>query len=123
MRDLAVYAVAAVFLGIGAYALATPAAVLAMFGVEVRSADGRAEVRAVYGGFGLAVATLLIVAAAGAGTAREGILVAVGFAVAGMAAGRVVACAVESPSGFYPVGFWFPAEVVMAALLLAAAWA
>jgi uncharacterized protein DUF4345 len=123
MRDVAIYVVAALFLGMGAYALATPAAIPAIFGVEVRSADGRSEVRAVYGGFGLAVAALLIVAAAGAGTAREGILVAVGFAVAGMAAGRVVSRAVEPSSGFYPIGFFFLAEVVMAALLLAAAWA
>jgi Domain of unknown function (DUF4345) len=123
VRDVAVYAVAAVFAGMGAYALAAPAAVLAIFGVEVASADGRSEVRAVYGGFGVAVAALLVAAAADAGSAREGILVAVGFALAGMAAGRIVARAVERPSGFYPVGLWFLAEVVMAALLLAAAWA
>jgi hypothetical protein len=49
--------------------------------------------------------------------------VAVGFAVAGMAAGRVVSRAVEPSSGFYPIGFFFLSEVVMAALLLAAAWA
>jgi hypothetical protein len=123
VSDVAVYAVAAVFVGMGVYGLAAPAAVLAMFGVEVASADGRSEVRAVYGGFGLAMAAVLVAAAADAGSAREGILVAVGFALAGMAGGRIVARAVERPSGFYPVGFWFLAEVVMAALLLAAAWA
>jgi len=117
------YATAALFAAMGVYALAAPAAVLATFGVDVGTPDGRAEVRAVYGGFGLAVAALLAVAAADGGSAREGILVAVGFALAGMAAGRVVARVSERPSGFYPVWLFFWVEVVGAALLLAAAWA
>jgi Domain of unknown function (DUF4345) len=121
--DAFVYATAALFAAMGVYALAAPAAVLATFGVEVGTPDGRAEVRAVYGGFGLAVAALLAVAAADGGSAREGILVAVGFALAGMAAGRVVARLSERPSGFYPVWLFFWVEVVGAALLLAAAWA
>jgi len=33
-----------------------------------------------------------------------------------MAAGRVVSRAVEPSSGFYPIGFFFLSEVVMAAL-------
>src|SRR5213596_2010060 len=100
--DAVVYATAALFAAMGVYALAAPAAVLATFGVDVGTPDGRAEVRAVYGGFGLAVAALLAVAAADGGSAREGILVAVGFALAGMAAGRLVARVSERPSGFYP---------------------
>jgi hypothetical protein len=63
--------------------------VLAQFGVEVGTADGRNEVRAVYGGFGLAVAALLAVAAVGDPSTGEGIVVAVAFALAGMAAGRL----------------------------------
>ena len=55
----------------GVYALVVPAAILAPFGVPVESPDGRAEVRAVYGGFGIAVAALLGVAAAGGGDARR----------------------------------------------------
>ena len=120
--DAAVYAVAAVFAGMGVYALAAPAGVLAIFGVSVESPDGRSEVRAVYGGFGIAVAALLAAAASADGGVRQGVLAAVGFAVAGMAAGRLVARMVERPSGFYPVWLWFWAELAMAGALLAAAY-
>jgi hypothetical protein len=121
MPDAVVWAVAALFAAMGVYALATPSAVLAQFGVTVESADGRAEVRAVYGGFGLAVAGLLGVAAAGGGGARQGILVAVGVALAGMAFGRLASRAFERPSGFFPVWVYFWIEVVGAAVLIAAA--
>jgi hypothetical protein len=123
VADVLVLAVAAVFAGIGVYALAAPAGVLAIFGVRVESPEGRTEVRAVYGGFGLAVACLLVVAAVGTGAVHDGILLAIGFAIAGMAAGRLIARAVDRPGSFYPVWFWFWAEVAMAAVLVGVAWA
>lgn len=123
MLDVAVWAVAAGFAAMGLYALAAPARVLAQFGVAVETADGRNEVRAVYGGFGLAVAALLGVAAAGEGGVREGILVAVGFALAGMAAGRVLSALADRRASGYPVAAFLAIELVCAALLLAAAWA
>jgi Domain of unknown function (DUF4345) len=119
--EAVVWIVAGLFALMGVGALARPAALLESFGVPVDSPDGRSEVRAVYGGFGLAVAALLGVAAAGGGSAREGILLAVGVALAGMAAGRLIARGVERPSGFYPVWFFFWVEVAGAAVLLAAA--
>jgi len=122
-RDALIWVVAAMFAGVGVAGLVAPARVLAIFGVTVGTADGRSEVRAVYGGFGLAVAAVLGVAAAGGGEAREGILVAIGVAAAGMAAGRLVARAVEPPSGFWPVWFWFWVEAAMGVALLCAAWA
>jgi Domain of unknown function (DUF4345) len=97
--------------------------VLAQFGVEVGTADGRNEVRAVYGGFGLAVAALLAVAAIGDPSTGEGIVVAVAFALAGMAGGGLVSAAGERPSGLYPVWTYLAIEVISAALLLVAAWA
>jgi hypothetical protein len=121
--DVLVYAVAAGFAAMGLYALAAPAGVLAIFGVAVETSAGRNEVRAVYGGFGLAVAAVLGVAAAGSGDVSEGILVAVAAALAGMAAGRLLGAALERPGGFWPVGLWFVVEVIGAAALLAAAWA
>jgi hypothetical protein len=107
----------------GVYALAVPALVLEPFGVNLESPDGRNEVRAVYGGFGLAVAGVLVAAALDAGAVREGVLVAVGFALAGMAFGRLVSRVVERPSGFYPIWFYFLVELVGAGVLLAVAWA
>jgi hypothetical protein len=122
VADVAIWVVAAGFAAMGLYALATPAGVPALFGVEVRTAEGRNEVRAVYGGFGLAMAALLGVAAAGHGGVREGILVTVGFALAGMAAGRVVGGVADRRVGLWPVWTFFAIEVACAAVLLAIAW-
>jgi uncharacterized protein DUF4345 len=121
MADAIVWVVAVLFAGMGVFSLAVPAQVLAPFGVPVDTPDGRAEVRAVYGGFGLAVAALLGVAAGAGGHAREGIVLAIGVALAGMAFGRLAARAVERPSGFYPVWLFFWVEVAGAAALIAAA--
>jgi Domain of unknown function (DUF4345) len=120
--DALVYGVAAGFAAMGLYALAAPAGVLAIFGVRVETPAGRNEVRAVYGGFGLAVAAVLAVAGAGSGEVSEGILVAVSFALVGMAAGRVVGAALDRPQGLYPVWVMFLVELIGAAALLVAAW-
>jgi hypothetical protein len=123
VSDAVVLLVAAGFAAMGLGALARPRAVLAQFGVAVDTPDGRNEVRAVYGGFGVAVAALLAVAALGDPATGEGIIVATGVALAGMAAGRLVGAALERPAGAFPVWVYFAAEVVMAAALLAVAWA
>lgn len=120
MTDVLVLLVAAGFAAMGAGALVRPRDVLGQFGVPVDTADGRNEVRAVYGGFGLAVAALLVVAALGDPAAADGILTAVAIALAGMAAGRLIGAAVERPSGAYPVWVYFAIEIGGAAALLAA---
>jgi Domain of unknown function (DUF4345) len=120
MSDVAILLVAAGFAGMGLLALARPRAVLDQFGVDVATVEGRNEVSAVYGGFGLAVAALLGVAAIGDPQTGEGIVVAVAFALAGMAAGRVIAALREMPRGTFPVWTYFAIEVVGAALLLVA---
>ena len=56
MTDVLVLLVAAGFALMGLGALVRPRMVLDQFGVDVGTADGRNEVRAVYGGFGVAVA-------------------------------------------------------------------
>ena len=53
-------AVAVFFAGMGLYALAAPAALIRPFGVTLSRSESRAEVRAVYGGFGLAMAGVLV---------------------------------------------------------------
>lgn len=63
--------------------------------------ESRAEIRAVYGGFGLAIAGMLALAAAGH-PAREGILITVAAALGGMAFGRLVSGAVDRPKALYP---------------------
>jgi Domain of unknown function (DUF4345) len=121
MSDVAILAVAAGFALMGAAALVRPADVLAQFGVAVETADGRNEVRAVYGGFGLAVAVLLAVAALGDPATAEGIVVAVAVALFGMAAGRLLSAVRERPTGLYPVWTYFAIEIAAGAALLLAA--
>ncbi len=120
MSDVIVIAVGISFAGMGLVALATPAFVLAQFGVPLETANGRNEVRAVYGGFGLAMAAALIVAATAEPSTRDGIVVATAVALGGMAAGRVVGALVERPHGLYPVWTYFAIEVGAAAALVAA---
>jgi hypothetical protein len=122
MSDAIVLTVAAGFALMALAALVRPRDVLGQFGVAVDTVDGRNEVRAVYGGFGLAVTALLAVAALGDPTTAEGIVVAVAFALAGMAGGRLVSSALERPRSVYPVWVYFAIEVVSAAALLAAVW-
>jgi hypothetical protein len=123
VRDAAILLAAALFAGMGLGALARPAMVLEQFGVAVETAAGRNEVRAVYGGFGLAAAALLAVAALGDPATAEGIVIALAFALLGMAGGRLVSAVGERPGGLFPVWLYFGVEVVGGALLLASAWA
>ncbi|QWF85131.1 DUF4345 family protein [Amycolatopsis sp. CA-230715] len=112
-------AVAVFFFGMGGYGLVAPASLVRPFGLGAGTADARTEVRAVYGGFGIAVAGLLAAAAADVGGIGKGAVFAVAVALLGMAAGRVVARCVERPSAFYPSWFYFWVEVIAGVLLLA----
>ena len=115
----AVIAVIAVFfLGMGIYALAAPAALVRPFGISLGQSTSRSEVRAVYGGFGLAMAAVLAYAAVDTGAHRTGITLAVGIALAGMAFGRLVSAVVDDRTAFYPNWFYFGVEAITAAALL-----
>ena len=112
--------IAAFFVGMGMVALVAPERISATFGTLALTADGRNEVRAVYGGFGVAMGGLLL-AAQRLPALRAGVLVAVAVALAGMAGGRLVAAVLERPRGFYPAWFYCVLEALMASALLAAA--
>ena len=118
MGDVAVVVVAVFFAGMGILALARPEQVVERFGIDVGGSDGRNEVRAVYGGFGIAVAALLVVAVGSDGGFRDGVLVAFAVALTGMAAGRLVGFVLERPSPRSPTLFWFGVEMGLASLLL-----
>jgi uncharacterized membrane protein YeaQ/YmgE (transglycosylase-associated protein family) len=112
-----VIVIAAVFfLGMGIFALARPAALIRPFGITLPTAESRAEVRAVYGGFGLAIVGMLAIALTGH-PAREGILITVAAALGGMAFGRLVSGLVDRPKAFYPNWFYFLVEIAGAAAL------
>lgn len=107
------------FLGMGVLALAAPERITAIFGQPSLTEAGRNEVRAVYGGFGVAMAALLAGAAVSPALA-PGVCLSVGAALAGMAAGRVVSALVEWPRRFYPSWFYFAVEILGATVLFAA---
>ncbi|WP_407662362.1 DUF4345 domain-containing protein [Mycolicibacterium rutilum] len=106
----------------GIYALAAPAALVRPFGTTLGGATARAEVRAVYGGFGLAIAGVLGYAVV-ADDVRTGVLLTVGAALAGMALGRLISAVVDDRTPFYPNWFYAVVEAVAAALLGAVAFA
>jgi hypothetical protein len=108
------------FAGMGVYALAAPAAILRPFGFRIDSAPTRAEVRAVYGGFGVAMAGVLGYAIATPGL-RTGIVITVGVALAGMAFGRIVSGVLGDRTSFYPNWFYCLVEAIGAGALFLAA--
>jgi hypothetical protein len=89
------------------------------FGITLGESASRSEVRAVYGGFGLAIAAVLAYAAVAGGDVREGILIAVGAALAGMAFGRIVSAVIDDRTAFYPNWFYCLVEAMAAAALFA----
>lgn len=84
---ISVCAVAFAVMGVGA--LIAPARVTIQFGIPDLNRDGRNEVRAVYGGFGLAVSGTLVWAMV-TPDVLIGVCVTVAFALLGMALGRVI---------------------------------
>lgn len=119
MSVLGIGVVALFFLGMGLFGLIAPTALIRPFGIELSSPEARGEVRAVYGGFGVAFGSLLgWVALHASGDLQRGIVLAAAVALAGMALGRLVARAVERPSAFYPAWCFFWVEMLSAGLLV-----
>jgi hypothetical protein len=121
MATVVIVAVGVFFLAMGGYALTAPAALVRPFRLVADTPEARSEVRAVYGGFGVATGVLLGVAALGAESIRQGVVIAVGTALAGMALGRVVSRLVDRATAFYPIWWYFGVETVAAGLLFAVA--
>lgn len=119
MQHILVYLVAAFFAGMGLVALLQPERVLAFFGTRHLTRDGRNEVRAVYGGFGIAIAALLLCTFWLLPAERCGILLTVTVALLGMAAGRLVSMAIDGAPGRW-VWVFLLVELVLAGMLLLA---
>jgi uncharacterized protein DUF4345 len=119
VNTVIVAAAALFFLGMGVLALIRPAALVAPFGISLSGPEGRLEVCAVYGGFGIAIAALLGVAALDPG-AHRGEVLAVAVALFGMAGGRLLGRIRDRPGAFYPIWFYFWVEVVAGVLLVVA---
>lgn len=117
--NVAALVVALGFAAMGVGALVRPSLILAPFGVQPTTPESRSEVRAVYGGFGLAIAALLVLTDDSAGL-RDGVLVAVAVSLAGMAAGRLVSAILEPRTLTRSPGFFLLLELGLAGLTLAA---
>lgn len=102
---------------IGFAALLRPERLLQGFGIAAQTADSRNEIRAVYGGFPLAVSGLLAFCLTGS-PLSDGILVALALASAGMAAGRLVSATVDRRLGRNPAIFT-ALEIIVAGLIAA----
>jgi hypothetical protein len=103
------------YLVLGLAALARPTTLLVGFGLTAEGIDARNEVRAVYGGFPLAVAGLVAWSLSGAPNAA-GILLALAMASLGMALGRLMSAAIDQRIGRLPAMF-IGVEVALALLL------
>ncbi|HTQ18337.1 DUF4345 family protein [Mycobacterium sp.] len=121
MATIVIAIMAVFFFGMGVVALAAPAAMLRPFAITLAEAQSRSEVRAGYGGYGLAMAAILAIAAVDSGFHRSGIMITVGAALAGMAFGRLASAVVDKRTSFYPNWFYFLVETIGAAVLLATA--
>ena len=110
--------VAAFFALMGVVALARPEQVVAYFGTTSLTRDGRNEARAVYGGFGLAIAAVLFFAGRAPAFA-PGILLCTAVALYGMAAGRLYSWAADGGAGKWP-RVYFVVEIALATALVLA---
>lgn len=117
IADLLLAAAAACFAGMGLLALARPARVVGRFGLDAATRDARNEVRAVYGGFGVAAAALLAFAAATEGRGELWIPSILAVLCFGIAVGRVVSWALDRTVGSRVTWTWFGVEVGLAVAL------
>ncbi|HEX2214168.1 MAG TPA: DUF4345 domain-containing protein [Mycobacterium sp.] len=121
MASAVIVIVGVFFAGMGIYALAAPAALIRPFGITLNEPVARSEARAVYGGFGLAIAGVLGYAVVADAGIRTGIVLTVGAALAGMAFGRLASTVLDERTSFYPNWFYCLVEVIAAAALFAVA--
>ncbi|MEU7531764.1 DUF4345 family protein [Saccharothrix sp. NPDC042600] len=119
MKNIPLVIAATFFVAMGIYALLAPKALVRPFGITIDTPEARSEIRAAYGGFGLAVTTALIVAALNVGGLRTGMVMAVAAALAGMALGRLLSRLTDQPTPFYPIWFYSCVEAAGATLLAA----
>ncbi len=118
MPSPAITAVAIFFIGMGALALSAPQRLARLVGLDASPRRGINEIRAVYGGFGVAMGSLLVYTADDPAL-RAGICLTLALALFGMAAGRLISAIVER--GLHPLMLALALmELTLGALLLGA---
>lgn len=116
MYDLGLYLGALLFAVMGVGALVVPDRVTEQFDVPTLTIAGRNEVRAVYGGFGIAMAAMLIVASTSMDL-RLGVGLTIGVALIGMAVGRLVSAVIDRSLPSRPL-MYLIVELVAAGVIL-----
>ena len=101
-------------------ALVRPEQVTRQFGIAALDIDGRNEVRAVYGGFGLVMAVILAFVAVDDGY-RTGVALTVALALVGMALGRTISAGIDASITHVPL-LYLIVELTGAAILFYAAF-
>jgi len=104
------------FLVMGICSIIRPNSIVSFVELIPQTVNARNEVRAVYGGFGIAISILLVLAAYNENI-KMGILLTVAGSLVGMASGRIISMFIERP-GFWPI-FAIFMESCLAGLLLA----
>ena len=116
MYDLGLYLGALLFAAMGLGALVAPDRVTEQFGIPSLTTAGRNEVRAVYGGFGIAMAGMLILASTSPDL-RLGVGLTIGVALIGMAVGRLVSAVIDRTLPARPL-MYLGVELLVAAVIL-----
>ncbi len=107
---------AALFFGvIGVSAMTRPRNLLQGFSIEAHEPESRNEIRAVYGGFPLAVAALLMFSLTRPDLSN-GILIALATSSAGMAIGRIVLVLIDRKLGRDPA-IYIALELIVALMI------
>ena len=115
---MALWLGAAFYGAVGGAAFVRPRTLLASFGIRAEGIDAANEIRAVYGGFPLALAGMLAWATQG-GPLADGVVVAVAISGLGMAGGRIVSAMIDRSLGRAPALF-LGLEVIVSVVLLTA---
>ncbi len=106
------------FLAMGLLALIAPQSITRMVDLPTLPMAARNEVRAVYGGFGVAMGALLLFSGHWSHW-QPGVVLTVGVALLGMAVGRLVAWGVDGRLERFPALFLVGEVVLGIGLLLA----
>lgn len=106
------------FLLMGSVALVSPHSITRWVAITALPVPARNEVRAVYGGYGVAMAVLLIVCRDHP-LWRDGVVLTVSLALLGMAVGRLLSWLVDRRLDRYPALFMGTEVVLGVGLLIA----
>ncbi len=117
LSDVLSLGVAAFFLCMGVYGLLKPKGVVERFGMTADTPDARAEIRAVYGGFGVGVALLLGFALTMSRGPRHAVWMTIGVATLSMALGRATRLFDGGRARFNPTWLFFLVELALTGAL------